>query len=138
MEDILNDLSEKTASLQTSMKARILSNLLPSVAVRSRTYKFQGDFSLQVLLFPCCVTEHLDHRCYDNLSRSDVTLASSKMESAARTMLEAASRLEWWLVAAQSTDLASSPKEAKCHQLLITGARTVKMTSKTTLVEYCA
>ena len=69
---MLNDLNEKIVSLQTNMKARSSSNLLPSLVVRSEKYcKLQGDPSSKVLLLPCCVTELQVH---DSIFRLDVSL----------------------------------------------------------------
>ena len=91
--NILNDLYEKIASLQASTKANKLSMLLPPFVVRSRKYY---NSSPQVLLLSHCVTELLDLRFYNNLSRVDVTLTSSDVDeagSAMRTLLKVFSGL---------------------------------------------
>ena len=103
-----------------------MSKLL-ALTVRSRKYyKFLGDFSPSVLLLPCCVIELSDLSSHGNLLRSDVTLSSSEveeMEPAVRTLLEAASWLDWLVVAAWLMVLANSSAVTKCHQLFVTGAR---------------
>ena len=52
------------------------------------------------------------------------------MESAARTLLEAASWLGWWLVSLQLMVLANSSKVDNCHRLYVAGVRAVMIISK--------
>ena len=73
-EDILVNFNEKITSPQANMKAKKLSKLHPALTVRSlKYYSFKGDSSSQVLLLPHCITELLDIRSYDCLSRMDAT-----------------------------------------------------------------
>ena len=52
-----------------------------------------------------------------------MTFTSSEVEASVRTLLEAASWIDWWFSSACSLVMTNLTKEAKHHQLFFTGAQ---------------
>ena len=97
-EDILNDLSDRIASLQTSKRTKKLSMLIPPMAPKKRKYYcFQGDQTPpNIYCFPGASLSSL-YAILKNMSRLDVTFTFSEvkeLEAAWRTLLEAMSWID--------------------------------------------
>ena len=121
----LKELDEKLSFPLSCLKSKKLVKLLPFPPVQAQRYKFEGVYCLSVLLLPRCITELTGMKCFDSVSRLDVTFTFLEIEEvalASRTIFEPSFWMDWWLYAARSMILENCDKEAKCYPF-VAGAR---------------
>ena len=99
-----------------------------------RHYCFEGEELAESCAFLRAVTEHGEMRLFDNFHKMDVVFSASEvedLEAAARTIIKAASQLDWWTYSARSLAVLGSSEAKKLKHIFVTGTHCQLLVAKT-------